>query len=142
MLIVAGTVVVLAVLAAVTYLTARGFDPQPVVQLTGTLVAAATGVGTFLLNLAGRRTVAKVERQTGRLASGVVDVLDELDAARGRHSYPQDAETAPGEPVGATDLDQDVRSTTGPDSRRPSYGSGGYSDTRGRDLQDTEWFRQ
>jgi protein-S-isoprenylcysteine O-methyltransferase Ste14 len=86
-LVLCGTVVVLAVLAAVTYLTARGFDPQPVVQLAGTLVAAVASLGTFLAQLVNRRTTAKVERNTGLLASGVADTLDELDRRVGRHSW-------------------------------------------------------
>jgi hypothetical protein len=86
-LILAGTVVCLGVLGAVTYLTARGFDPQPVVQLTGTLVAAVTSLGTFVVQLVTRRTTTKVERNTGQLANAVVDTLDELDRERGRHSY-------------------------------------------------------
>jgi hypothetical protein len=87
-LILAGAVVVLGVLAAVTYLTVRGFDPQPVLQLAGTLVAAVGSVGTFVVQLVARRGVAKVERQTGRLATGVLDTLDEIDRNRGRHTYP------------------------------------------------------
>src|SRR5215207_3316620 len=50
-LVLAGTVVCLGVLAAVTYLTARGFDPQPIVQLAGTLVAAVSSLGTFVVQL-------------------------------------------------------------------------------------------
>jgi hypothetical protein len=138
-LIAAGTVVVLAVLAAVTYLTARGFDPQPIVQLVGTLVAAAASAGTFLLNLAGRRTVAKVERNTGRLGTGVEAVLEELDASRGRHAPGR--EETPGSTHGS-DLDQDAGSSAGPLNRGPSYDPERYPDTPGDDLHDTAWFRQ
>jgi hypothetical protein len=87
-LILCGAVVVMGVLAAVTYLTVRGFDPQPVLQLAGTLVAAAGAWVNVVVGLVSRRGVAKVERQTGRLATGVLDTLDELDRERGRHSYP------------------------------------------------------
>lgn len=146
-LVLAGTVVLLAVLAAVTYLTARGYDPQPVVALTGTLVAASAGVGTFLLNLAGRRTGAKTEREVGRLASGVVEVLTELDARRGRHA-PQaeleledldDEEGRPLHPPGSADLDQDASSTRGLRQGPPSGRR--YADTLPADLHDTEWGR-
>jgi 4-amino-4-deoxy-L-arabinose transferase-like glycosyltransferase len=86
-----GGIVVLAVVAAVTYLTARGYDPQPVVQLAGTAVAALAAVGTFVQNLATRRTTTKVERHTGVLAANVGVVVEELDAARyGDHAYPPD----------------------------------------------------
>jgi len=140
-LIVAGTVVVLAVLAAVTYLTARGFDAQPVVQLTGTLVAAAASAGTFLLNLAGRRTQTKVERNTGVLGRGVVQLVDQLEEQRGRHA--PTSRTAPADPGELGDLDQDAaeRSTPGP-GRGPSYDSEGYRDTPAQGLEDTAWFRQ
>lgn len=87
-LILVGGLVCLGVLGAITYLTARGFDPQPVVQLAGTLVAAAGSVGTFVVQLVFRRGQTKVEKQTGRLASATIDVLDELDRERGRHAYP------------------------------------------------------
>lgn len=139
-LILAGTVIVLFLLAAVTYLTARGFDPQPVVSLTGTLVAAAAASGNFLLSLVKRKTETHTQAQVGRLASGVGDVLDELDAARGRHSGPE-VGTAPAGP-GSVDLDQDTGSSTRAPGRGPSYEAEGYSDTPSPDLQDTAWFRQ
>lgn len=100
--ILAGAVVVLAVLAAVTYLTARGYDPAPIVQLAGTLLAAAGALGTFLQGLFNRRTITKVERNNGQLASAVADVVDVISppppraaapppvppSARRRHAYP------------------------------------------------------
>lgn len=155
-LIVAGTLVVLAVLAAVTYLTARGFDPEPIVQLTGTLVAAAAASGNFVLSLVKRKAEAKVERHVGVLGNGVVRALDELEAARGRHAYPpvrdaagdeleglEEAErgTAPAGP-GSDDLDQDTGSSTRTPGRGPSYEARRYSDTPPDDLHDTAWYRQ
>lgn len=83
-----GAIVVLGLVLAVTYLTARGYDPQPVVQLAGTAVAALAAVGTFVQNLATRRTTTKVERNTGTLAAGVVQVVDQLEHERGRHAAP------------------------------------------------------
>lgn len=150
-LIVAGTLVVLAVLAAVTYLTARGFDPEPIVQLTGTLVAAAAASGNFVLSLVKRKAEAKVERSVGVLGNGVVRALEELEAVRGRHAYPPAYEA--GEDVlegpergtalrtAGTDLDQDTRSTRGPGGG-PFDSSERYSDTPQGDLHDTAWFRQ
>jgi hypothetical protein len=119
-LVLAGTVVVLAVLAAVTYLTARGFDPQPIVQLTGTLVGAAAALGTFVQNTLTRRTTAKVERETGRLATGVVQVVDQLEAERGRHAYP------PGGVPDVDDVDDDqLEFPIDPETRpHPLYGHG------------------
>lgn len=80
------TVLVLAVIGSVTWLAAQGRDPDPMLRLVAQAVAAVGSVGTFLLQLTSRRTTAKVERQTGRLASGVVQVVDQLEAERGRHS--------------------------------------------------------
>jgi hypothetical protein len=64
-LIVVGGLVVLGVFGACAWLTSIGRDPEPLVRLVGTLVAAATGLGTFVLQLANRATVAKTERNTG-----------------------------------------------------------------------------
>jgi hypothetical protein len=138
-LVLAATVVVLAVLAAVTYLVARGFDPAPVVQLAGTMVAAVSALGTFVVQLVSRRTVTKVERQTGRLASGVGDVLDELDATRGRHA-PPDA----GRPALAAPEGDHGQVTAEPRSqwRGPADSSERYADSPEEDLRDTAWFRQ
>jgi hypothetical protein len=92
--------ITLSVFAAVTYLTVRGFDPAPVVELVGTLVAASTGCVTLLLQVASRRGVAKVERNTGLQGSEQAAVRDELGAVReevaavadylrpGSHAYP------------------------------------------------------
>lgn len=137
-LIMAGTLVVLSVLGAVTYLTARGFDPEPVVQLTGTLVAAATSCGTFVLALVKRKTETNTQRQVGRLATGVEVVVEELDASRGRHA--PDRGTAPAAAQGR-DLDQDASASLDP-SRGPSNEAEGYSDTPEMDLRDTHWYRQ
>lgn len=69
-LLVAGVVVVV-ITAGVVYLTAAGRDPGPMLQLVTQLVAAVGAVGSVVLQLAGRRTVAKVERNTGLLAGEV-----------------------------------------------------------------------
>lgn len=85
-LVLAATVLCVVVLGCVTYLTARGFDPQPVVQLVGTLVAAAASLGGFVVSLVQRRTSTNVQRRLGRLEPAVLDTLDELDARAGRYA--------------------------------------------------------
>lgn len=80
------TVLVLAVVASVTWLTVQGKDPDPMLRLVANLVGALAAVGTFVQGLANRRTTTKVERQTGRLATGVVQVVDQLELERGRHA--------------------------------------------------------
>lgn len=138
-LVLTGGVVCLGVLAAVTFLTARGFDPAPVVQLTGTLLAAATGMGTFVAQLASRRATTKTERHAGTLGVAALRALEELEAERGRHAYPERG-TAPAA-AGGSDLDQDASSDAGP-SRGPSNSPQRYSDTPQDDLHDTAWYRQ
>lgn len=58
-------VVVLGITAAIAWLAARGVDPQPVLQLVGVIVTAVSSVSAFVLQLVNRRSVAKVERNTG-----------------------------------------------------------------------------
>ena len=66
-------------LAAVTYLSARGVDPNPTLKLVGQLGSGAAGVVSLFLQLANRKTVTKVERNTGliptrdEIADAVVD---------------------------------------------------------------------
>lgn len=87
-------VLVLAVLACVTYLAAIGRDPAPVVQLVAALVGGVTGLGSLGLQLAGRRTVTKIERHVGLAGPATSPVslrrLPELPPApRGRHGAAQ-----------------------------------------------------
>jgi hypothetical protein len=79
-----GTVVILAVIASVTFLTWRGLDPDPMIRLTAQVGAAVFSAGTFIQGLAQRRTTTNVERKTGQLEAAVAETLGELDA-RGRH---------------------------------------------------------
>lgn len=139
-------VLVLAVLAAVTWLATQHVDPDPVLRLVVQAVAAAGGLGTFVLQLASRRTTAKVERNTGVLGNGVVGVLEQLEEVRGRHAGPPAApeqRTGPAAQGSVSDLDQDAAgsSTLGP-PRGPSYEAERYSDTPSDGLEDTAWFRQ
>lgn len=67
-LMVAG-VIVLATIGAVTYLSAIGRDPDPMLKLVAQVATAVGSLGTLLLQVTGRQTVAKVERNTGVLAA-------------------------------------------------------------------------
>ena len=86
-LLVAGAVVTF-VFGAVAYLTVRGYDPAPVVDLVATLVAAVGSIGTLAATLLQRRTTAKVERNTGLQARELMNLNDRLDDP-GRHAYPE-----------------------------------------------------
>ena len=85
-LVVAGLVVV-AVFGAVTYMTVRGYDPAPVVDLVATLVAAVGSLGTLVATLTSRKTTTKVERNTGLQARELMNLNDRLNDP-GRHHYP------------------------------------------------------
>jgi hypothetical protein len=74
-------VIVLAVIGAVTFLSARGVDPAPMLKLAGTIAAGASSVLSLAVQLANRRTIAKAERNTGQLAGHVGDLVDVVDAA-------------------------------------------------------------
>lgn len=80
-------VVVLGIGAGVVYLTANGRDPDPILRLVAQIVTAVGSLGTLLLQLANRQTVAKTERNTGVLA-GEVGVLADAVADSGRHHDP------------------------------------------------------
>jgi hypothetical protein len=76
------TVLVLAVIGAITYLTARGLDPDPMLSLVAKVATAVGTLGTLALQLSGRSTVAKVERTTGLDLPAKVDELSKkVDAA-------------------------------------------------------------
>jgi hypothetical protein len=76
-----GTVVVLSIVAVVGYLTARGYDPAPVVTLTANLIGAAGGLGTLIVQLVTRKTTARIEKHTGLLPAQVEEVATKVDAA-------------------------------------------------------------
>lgn len=80
--IVAAVVVVLAVGGGVVYLTAIGRDPGPLVQLVASLVAAVGANLAVVLQLVGRKTAAKTERNTGVLAAEVSKALPRVDTRR------------------------------------------------------------
>jgi hypothetical protein len=89
-----GAVLLVALtIGAVTYLQSIGRDPEPMLKLAGLAVTGAASVGNFLLTLASRRTMAKVERNTGvqanatdALAGAVYEVADALPRPVARHA--------------------------------------------------------
>lgn len=68
--IVAG-IVACVLAASVAYLTARGIDPDPMIKLVTTTLAALGSLATFVMQLVNRSTTAKVERNTGMLPAAV-----------------------------------------------------------------------
>jgi hypothetical protein len=81
------TLVILAVIASVTFLTVRGLDPDPMLRLVAQVSAAVFSAGTFVQGLINRRTTTNVQKQagllatsTGQLATDVQYTLDELEA--------------------------------------------------------------
>lgn len=76
-----GTVVVLSIVAVTGYLTARGYDPAPIVTLTANLIGAVGGLGTLVVQLVTRKTTARIERNTGLLPGQVEEVASKVDQA-------------------------------------------------------------
>lgn len=72
-----GVLVVIAAIGAVTYLSAIHVDPAPMLKLAGVLAGGASGLLSLILQLAQRRTVAKIERNTG--AAGYPPAGDDGD---------------------------------------------------------------
>lgn len=104
-LIAAAVLVVLAALGSVTYLAARGIDPAPTLKLAGGIATAAGTMLNLLLSLSQRRTTTKVERNTGQIKNGLVEVATVIDQRTqraapppvpvpARHRYPE-TEAAP-----------------------------------------------
>jgi hypothetical protein len=87
-----GTLVVLSVAGCVTYLTARGIDPDPMLRLVAQVATGLGSLGTLVLQLVTRRTTSKVERNTGVLATAVYDVADALPRPVPRHAHPETTE--------------------------------------------------
>lgn len=76
-----GTVVVLSIVAVTGYLTARGYDPAPIVTLTANLLGAVGGLGTLVVQLVTRKTTTRIERNTGLLPAQVEQVATKVDQA-------------------------------------------------------------
>lgn len=96
-LIVAG-LVTMTVAAGVTYLTARGIDPDPMLRLVAQVTTAVGSIGTLVLQLVGRSTVAKTERNTGVLAENVAAALSTPAPAPALPAYVDDEDLADEEP--------------------------------------------
>jgi hypothetical protein len=77
-LILCATVCTLGVIGGVMWLTERGIDPDPMLKLAAQALAAVGGLGSFVVTLASRRTMTKVERNTGHLENAVYAVHDAL----------------------------------------------------------------
>lgn len=69
--------VLAAIVAAVAYLAARGVNPDPMIRLVSEVATATSALGALILQLVGRITVTKVERNTGALYGAVTDVLQQ-----------------------------------------------------------------
>ena len=65
-------VVILSVAGGVVYLTAVGRDAGPVIQLVAQVATGIGAMGSLVLQLAGRKTAAKTERNTGAVAAAVL----------------------------------------------------------------------
>lgn len=85
-------VCLLATIAAVTWLTARGLDPSPMLKLVAQVGSGLAGLLSLVLQLAQRRTVAKTEANTGllatkthELAGAVYEVADAMPRPLPRH---------------------------------------------------------
>jgi hypothetical protein len=93
--------VVLGISAGLVYLSSIGRDPSPVLDMitqVGTAAGALVAAGATLLS--GAR-MAKVERNTGTLASAVYDVADAMPRppappmVAARHAYADTAQMPP-----------------------------------------------
>lgn len=82
-LVLAGMVLVLAVIASVTYLQARGEDPEPMLKLVGLAVTAAGSAGGFLLQLLNRSSTTKTERSAGTAAAAATTAAQAAQDAHG-----------------------------------------------------------
>ena len=92
MLVIAGLLVA-GTIGSVTYLTARGLDPEPMFKLVGIAVTGLASLGTFVLQVANRATLAKTERNTAALAPGgePVPLAEHLQTVTGAVYDVQDA---------------------------------------------------
>lgn len=93
-------VVLLGLIAAVAWLARAGVDPAPMLKLVGLCATGLGSLGTFVLTIANRATVAKTERNTGVLASAVYEVADAMPRPTApptapRHLYPDTAAMPP-----------------------------------------------
>lgn len=88
----AGAVLALTI-AAITWLTVQGVDPDPMLKLVATIGGGLAGVLSLLLQFANRATTVKTERNTGVLmnhtgdiANAVYEVADAIPRPVARHA--------------------------------------------------------
>lgn len=119
---VGATLVVVATIAGVAWLTARGLDPDPMLRLLAQVGGAVFAAGTFVMQLANNARAAKTERNTSTLAPGgqPVDLQAELADVRGAQDRMADAVYAV-----ADALPRPVARHADPDNTRamPAYGA-------------------
>lgn len=71
--------VTLGIGAGIVFLQYKGIDPKPVLDLVTQVITAAGALGTLVLTIANRATVAKTERNTGILANEQYDMRKTLE---------------------------------------------------------------
>lgn len=72
---VVGCLCVLSTVGAVTYLSAIGRDPSPMLDLVAKVATAVGTLGTLVLQLATKGQTSRVERNTAPLAPGGVPLV-------------------------------------------------------------------
>lgn len=70
-----GAVLALAI-AAITWLTVQGVDPDPMLKLVAQIGGGVAGVLSLLLQFANRASTVKTERNTGVLMNHTGDIAD------------------------------------------------------------------
>lgn len=90
-------VIALALIATTAWLSSKGIDSGPVLDLITQIVTAVSALGALVLNLANRASTAKTERNTGvlathtdALASAVYEVADAMPKPAPRHASAAD----------------------------------------------------
>jgi len=76
-----GVIVAALLVGALVVLAARGINPDPMLRVVSDIATAVGAIGTLLLQLVGRRTVTKIERNTGLLPARVEDVAAKVEDA-------------------------------------------------------------
>lgn len=113
-----GAALVVVVIAAVTFLAARGYDPKPVVTLATAAGGAAVALVNLLVNLGARAGVAKVERTTGAdlpqaLNAQAAELFQLRSAIQEHHALLDEALYEPPPPRHAADDATVIRPTAG-----------------------------
>jgi hypothetical protein len=86
----AATIVVLAAIGSVTYLTAIGKDPSPMLDVVSQVGTAVAALGALAVQLANRATVTKVERNVNQQTKATEDLAAVVaDQAPLAYGYPE-----------------------------------------------------